>query len=554
MKTIALISHSAGLQGAEKMLLNLAILLKNGNRFSPLLFIPDSPGPLYDEARKHGIRYFSYQSPPWHISQINLTSFSVAFRASFTSLKNALIENPCELILVNTHVSIVPVNVAVALDTPLIIWCHGIIDASMIEPTPGFSHVCNQWLLSAASKFVVVSKWTGEYYRSFFGVKDYSLLPNWLPSEAALSPLKGKYRSGKFVCLGSHEEIKGIDVLINAANELKRRGCKFEIDIFGDGPLHKEHQDKVNAHFLKNRIHFHGFVSDNINFYENKLCMISPSYVDSFGLTLVEGMANKTPVIATRAGGSEEIIEDGFTGFLIDRGDYLALADKMEFFLKNPTKAKEMGENGYRVFQERFSERAAKDAFNLILHDTISNYRGYDPSIKLAAEMFQYFITSIPQEHVLPAKPEKSIEVFDPSSKIPGYQSALRLESGLVYTIIPQKNVLICLDILVKADTLYKPLGIKMYLRLPNGQIIRKSKAIISEFGHEIWLNFGFIPLANIKDTKLLLELVPEHPRRNVIRIYEKNDFEGKLIRAYRRIMGLLGFSTRGNQLCIMEL
>ena len=230
----------------------------------------------------------------------------------------------------------IPVSVAIALDIPFIPWCHGIIDASMVEPTPGFSYLSNQWILSAASKRIMVSKWTSEYYRSFYGVEAYSILPNWLPSEIALNVSKEKYRSGKFVCLGAHEEHKGIDVLINAAIELKRRGHKFEIDLFGNGPLYQEHHDKVNENFLVNQICFHGFVSDNAPIYRDKLCVISPSYVEPFGLTLIEGMANKTPVIATRAGGPEEIVEDGYTGFLIDRGDYLALADKMEFLKKPP--------------------------------------------------------------------------------------------------------------------------------------------------------------------------------------------------------------------------
>jgi glycosyltransferase involved in cell wall biosynthesis len=550
MKTIALVSHSASIRGAEKMLLNLAILLKNEKRFLPLLFIPNSAGPLYEEARKYGIKYFSYQPPPWHIFQVDFRGFADAFRDSCVSLKKALVENPCDLILANTLVNIVPVNVAVELDLPLIVWCHGVIDGSMVEPTPGFSYLCNKWMLTAASKLIVVSKWTGEYYRSFYDVEDYSFLPNWYSGEIVVSSSEVKYGTGRFVCLGSHEDIKGIDILISAAIELKRRGHDFEVDLYGDGPLRKQHQDKVNANILANRIHFHGFISDGTNFFEDKLCVISPSYVDSFGLTLVEGMAQKIPVIATRSGGPAEIIEDGLNGFLIDRGDYLALADKMEFFLKNPAKAQEMGENGYRVFQERFSEQAAKNSAHTILDDAILNYEGHAVNVKFIAEMFQNFMGLVPQNLLVPENPAR---VFGSAYSLPNI-SSLRLESGLVYTIIPHGNILSGLRILVLADKPSEPLVINMILRLPNGHTVRKSKAIISEFGHEIWLHFEFSPLINIRDTNLKLELSPEHPRRNVIRIYEKNEFEGKIIRVLRRIAGLLTFSTRGNKIYFMEL
>jgi glycosyltransferase involved in cell wall biosynthesis len=543
MNTIGLISHSVGLQGAEKMLLNLSILLKSSNRFYPLLFIPDSVGPLYDEAKRHGIRCLCYQPAPWHISQINLNSFPVIFRESYESLKNALNENPCDLILVNTHVSIVPVNIAISLDVPLIIWCHGIIDASMVEPTYGFSHLLNQWLLSAGSKLVVVSKWTGEYYRSFYGVEDYSLLPNWLPSETVIDSFQEKYRSGKFVCLGSHEDIKGIDVLINAAIEINRRGCKFEIDLFGNGPLHKQLQKKVNENFLAHRIHFYGFVSSTKDVYADKLCVISPSYVDSFGLTVIEGMANKTPVIATRAGGPEEVIKDGFTGVLIDRGDHVALADKMEFFLNNPNEAQRMGENGYTVFQERYSEKVARETVYSILDETMVKYKGYNSDKKLIANLLLKF-TDYFSKSTINTQPQKHVN----------WRSSVRLESGLVYSITPNNCELSGLGILIKVDNPSKPLTINMTLRLSNGQTIRKSKAIISEYGHEMWISFKFIPLKNIRAKKIVIELVPDHLVRNVIRVYETNDFEAKMVRVYRRIMGLLRIPAWGNQLCFIEL
>ncbi len=534
------------------MLLNLAVLLKNEKRFLPLLFIPSTAGPLCDEARKYGIRYFSYRPAPWHIYQVDFRGYADAFRDSCESLKNVLVENPCDLILANTHVNIVPVNVAVTLDLPLIIWCHGIIDASMIEPTPEFSYLCNKWMLTAASKLVVVSKWTGEYYRSFYGAEDYSLLHNWHLGEIVVNLPKTKYEAGRFVCLGAHEDIKGIDVLINAAIELKQRGCDFEIDLFGDGPLHKQHQDKVNRNFLADRIRFHGFISDMSNFFEDKLCVISPSYVDSFGLTLVEGMAQKTPSIATRSGGPEEVIDDGLTGFLINRGDYLALADKMEFFLKNPTRAREMGENGYKVFQDRFSEEAVKNTVHLILSDTLSNYEGRGTNVEFMAEMFQNLMGFISQK-ILVSEPYISVSDVNSQPSVT-WHSSLRLESGLIYSITPRNNILFGLKIPVMADMPSEPLKINMVLRLPNGQVIRKSKAVISEFGREIWLRFEFPPLMNVRNTNLILELATEHPRHNIIRIYEKNDFEGKVVRTYRRIMGLLGFFTRGNRLCFIEL
>ena len=388
MKKIALISHSDDLHGAEKMLLHLALLLREEGVFSPILFIPNGSGLFRDEAVKHNLQYYSYESAPWHIYKTSFNDYFTAFHFSYSSLRSILIENPCDLVLVNTHVNAVPVNLAVEFDVPLIVWSHGVIDASMVEPTIEFSYIINKWVLNTATKLVVVSKWTGEYYRYFYSSRDYEVIPNWL-SEVPLDDYSAlKSKSGNFICLGSHEDIKGIDVLIDAAILLKKKGYSFKIDLFGDGPLYDQHKNKIKKHSLTRNVQLHGFVSDVKSLYRDKLCVISPSFVDSFGLTLIEGMSNKIPAIATRSGGAEEIIEDGVTGFLVDRGDYVAMAEKMMFFLQNPDKAEKMGNAGYYVFEERFSKQSAKAKVHSVLNATLISYKGYNQDVKFTSEFF----------------------------------------------------------------------------------------------------------------------------------------------------------------------
>ena len=75
---------------------------------------------------------------------------------------------------------------------------------------------------------------------------------------------------------------------------------------------------------------------------------------EPFGIVVVEAMALGKPVIATKPGGPEEIIEHKKSGLLIPFNDPHALAEAVLFYLRHPAVAREMGETA-RKRSELFS-------------------------------------------------------------------------------------------------------------------------------------------------------------------------------------------------------
>jgi len=60
---------------------------------------------------------------------------------------------------------------------------------------------------------------------------------------------------------------------------------------------------------LKEQVHFRGHISETNWVYDKVLAVINPSFIDSFGMTLIEAMARKTPVIATASGGPRRLLK-----------------------------------------------------------------------------------------------------------------------------------------------------------------------------------------------------------------------------------------------------
>jgi glycosyltransferase involved in cell wall biosynthesis len=79
-----------------------------------------------------------------------------------------------------------------------------------------------------------------------------------------------------------------------------------------------------------------------------------PALCEPFGLVVTEAMSHGLPVVASNTDAIPEIVEDGRTGYLVERGDAPALADRLASVLASPEQARAMGQAGLKRVRERF--------------------------------------------------------------------------------------------------------------------------------------------------------------------------------------------------------
>jgi len=84
-------------------------------------------------------------------------------------------------------------------------------------------------------------------------------------------------------------------------------------------------------------------------------CFVLPSLGEGISNTILEAMASRLPVIATRVGGNPELIEPGMTGLLVPPGDSEALADALVRYSTDRAMARRHAKAARRVAQSRFS-------------------------------------------------------------------------------------------------------------------------------------------------------------------------------------------------------
>jgi len=89
------------------------------------------------------------------------------------------------------------------------------------------------------------------------------------------------------------------------------------------------------------------------------------SGIDMSPLTLQEAQLMEKPVIATNVGGIPELMKDGETGFLIEKGNSTELFEKLSLLLNNPEKSKEMGKKGRNFVKDNFNlDKICNDFLN----------------------------------------------------------------------------------------------------------------------------------------------------------------------------------------------
>jgi glycosyltransferase involved in cell wall biosynthesis len=158
---------------------------------------------------------------------------------------------------------------------------------------------------------------------------------------------------------------KGIEFLIDAVERLISDHPSLRLIVTGEGKYIKSLKRYIQAKTVCDHIVFLGW-KDNwtLNKLYNKATVyVMPSIVEGFGLSLLEAMACKCPVIATDSGGSIDIIRHDYNGLLVSYGDTTQLATSINSLLKNKTKRNKFAHNGFETAQGFSWETIAKKLY-----------------------------------------------------------------------------------------------------------------------------------------------------------------------------------------------
>ena len=90
---------------------------------------------------------------------------------------------------------------------------------------------------------------------------------------------------------------------------------------------------------------------------------MQPTFEDCFPLTIVEAMQHGLPVVSTTEGAVPDMVADGVNGFVCERKDVSGLSVALERLITDASLRKRMGEEGYRIYKDKFTLEKFEERF-----------------------------------------------------------------------------------------------------------------------------------------------------------------------------------------------
>jgi len=160
---------------------------------------------------------------------------------------------------------------------------------------------------------------------------------------------------------GSIIEEKGQLQLLKSIHSILNENRNYKVLIAGSNKIGPEsdYYERIKGFIRRNKLEDQvsllGFVENTPSFYNALDLFLLPSLREPFGRVLIEAMATKIPVVASRVGGVPEVVEHGKTGYLVDSKEGDSWRKYINRLADNEALRNEFGESGRQRVIEKFT-------------------------------------------------------------------------------------------------------------------------------------------------------------------------------------------------------
>ncbi len=166
----------------------------------------------------------------------------------------------------------------------------------------------------------------------------------------------------KILCVSRLEPVKNLSMVIDAAVRLRQEKTAFRLILAGKGVLEGRLKREIRGKGLAGCVSIR--YTPHIHALVNKADIVVLSSVkEGIPRGLMEAMALKKPVVATDVAGTNELVVEGVTGFLVPLNDQEAFTERIVRLINDPELRKRMGQEGFARIQKEFNESAIVDAW-----------------------------------------------------------------------------------------------------------------------------------------------------------------------------------------------
>jgi glycosyltransferase involved in cell wall biosynthesis len=263
-------------------------------------------------------------------------------------------------------------------DTPVILTIHSSFERELIlNGRIAENGVEHQFLTqiygeleAKVDQIITVSNSFKQYMAEYVQDSErIGVIPNGF-DEKRFRPISHENQVTQFITVCRLVPAKGLDTLLTACGELKKRGHPFVLHIIGDGPSREVLEKLAIEQNIYEDTIFYGYMLHPEEFMPFFDVFVLPSRAEAFGSVFAEAALCWLALIGTNVGGIAEQIEHGHNGLLVPVGDAMALSHALEKVVIDPS---------FRYNLARAAWEKAKKTYSLnrVLRQLKSVYERY---------------------------------------------------------------------------------------------------------------------------------------------------------------------------------
>lgn len=162
--------------------------------------------------------------------------------------------------------------------------------------------------------------------------------------------------------IGRITKKKGQLFLVESLMKLKQKGLDIELLIFGSVTVNEpecqdyynELRETVKQNKLESVVHFVEYQEDVSLFYNAVDVFVLASHSETYGMVTIEAMLSKLPIIATKSGGTSEILDYGKLGLLYEYENHADFCEKVIQLLNNKIESENMADRAQKTAREKY--------------------------------------------------------------------------------------------------------------------------------------------------------------------------------------------------------
>jgi glycosyltransferase involved in cell wall biosynthesis len=178
-------------------------------------------------------------------------------------------------------------------------------------------------------------------------------------------------RARTVVCVARLTYQKGVDVLLHAWQLVHAQIPAARLIIVGTGPLHGELERLAKTLGLESTVDFAGLQSDVPAQLQRGDLAVLPSRWEGMPNAVLEAMACGLPCVATRVSGSEDLIQHGVNGLLVEPDDHRGLARALLTLLRDRALAQHYGRAARATIEQHYALDRITDRY-VVLYETLA--------------------------------------------------------------------------------------------------------------------------------------------------------------------------------------